>query len=104
MSEPREVFQPEVIGQIMSSPEFLTPERLAVAKQLSQALTRDPALLASIERTLQTQGIDLDQIAPTPSELASFGWTEQDIAMPGARNAAAAAAAGAAAILVPVKV
>src|SRR5262245_61916004 len=101
---PRRVLPPELILNIMSSSDLLTPERMEIAKQISDRLARDPELLASIERTMQAHGVVLNRLGRQPEELASFGWGEAIPPQITPRQAAAAAAAGAAAMLVPVPV
>jgi len=91
-------FQPVRLAQ-MTSLEFLTPERVAVVQELSHKLARDPELLASIERMLRENGVDLDRMMPEPAHLASFGWTDSDLArLPSPKQAAAAVGAAVAAV------
>lgn len=100
-----EEFEPEQIVEILaSSSELLTPERLEIAKRLSREFMRDPALMQTIERTLRANGADLNRVMPKREELASFGWTDEALALPSPKQAAAAAAAGAAAMIIPVPV
>jgi len=91
-------FQPVRLAQ-MTSLEFLTPERVAVVQELSHKLARDPELLASIERMIRENGVDLDRMMPEPAHLASFGWTDSDLArLPSPKQAAAAVGAAVAAV------
>ena len=95
---PPEAFDPEQIIRLMSSPQFLSPERAALVKQVSQRLARDPEFLNTMQRALEAQGADFDRLAPTPRQLETFGWPKGEADLVSAKHAAAAAAAGAAAL------
>jgi hypothetical protein len=63
-----------VIASGMSS-EFLTPDRLRLIRKISQELTRDPAMLAIMERLLRDYADDIRQVVPTERELELLGLT-----------------------------
>lgn len=86
----------------MMSAEHLTPERLALMREISDTLMRDPAFLKTVEAALETHAADVKEHAASEEELRSFGWStagvQPDI-VPAA--AAAALAPGAAALAAP---
>lgn len=87
----------ELLNRFMS-PEFQTGNRRELANRLKDEFMRDPTLLAEFERLLGAHGRGLAHVAPTPEELRSFGWTQDEaVACPAAVVAAAAATWAAAA-------
>jgi hypothetical protein len=88
---------PERLAQFTSL-NFLSPQRIELVKQLSLTLARDPELLASVERMLEANGASLERLTPRPSELASFGWSEDQVDLPSPKQAAAAVGAAVAAV------
>ena len=100
MSEkPEERIRLELLHKFMS-PEFQTPDRRKFANRMKDLFIKDPALLAAFEEQLFGEHVKaLNHVAPTPEELKSFGWSEEDgvAACPAAFAAAAATWAAAAA-------
>jgi hypothetical protein len=87
----------ELLNRFMS-PEFQHGNRAELANRLKDEFMRDPTLLAEFERLLGAHGRGLAHVAPTPEELRSFGWTQDEaMACPAAVVAAAAATWAAAA-------
>jgi len=76
------------------SPDFLTPERVALIRKISQEMARDPAILATMERLMRDYADDIRRVTPTEQELQSFGLT----GLRGTGDAAVAPVAAAAAV------
>jgi hypothetical protein len=93
-------FEPDQILDLLASRRLLNPERLEAARDLSRQLARDPELLASIERMIQTNAEVVNRFMPTREELRNVGFDDPELGMPSPKQAAAAAAAGAAALIV----
>ena len=99
---PSEIMSPEAFAQWMpfaTSPEVLTPERLALLKRMSDDLAQNPAFLRMIERMLADYGDEIYRISPSDADLSrgGFGWT----ARPGDPVVGIVPAAAAAALAPP---
>jgi hypothetical protein len=105
MSEPQLPLEPEDILDLMAQRRVLTPERLEIARGLSRQLARDPEMLASIERMLRANAVDINRYLPNPDDAGAVLFDDQtlgdgDELSITPKQTAAAAAAGAAAMLV----
>jgi hypothetical protein len=95
LTDPSEIMSPESFAKWMSfAVSSLTPERLALLREMSEDLAKDPPLLKRIERMLADYNDEIRQISPSQSELErfDFGWTRTDQAPELVPPAAAAAA------------
>jgi hypothetical protein len=103
--QPSELRPDVAFGRVSAlgmSPEFLTPERLALMKKISQNMSRDPAMLKVMESVFQDYADDIRRVVPTEKELESLGLTgfekSGDVVAIAPVAAAAAVAPGAAAM------
>jgi hypothetical protein len=91
--------------------EFLTPERLAlvkkdpqrmaIAREISKTLARNPAFMKSVEALDAKYEAEFKKIL-SPADVESFGWESTELKRPSPAAAVAAAAVLAAAAPVPV--
>jgi hypothetical protein len=105
MSETQSPLEPEDILDLMVQRRVLTPERLEIARGLSRQLARDPEMLASIERMLRANAVDINRYLPNRDDAGAVLFDQEtmgegDEASITPKQTAAAAAAGAAAMLV----
>jgi hypothetical protein len=95
LSALREFLTPERLALIKND-----PERVALVKEISKMLARNPAFMKSVESMSREQESEVKNLL-SPEDAKSFGW-EDALKPPSPAQAAAAAAILAAAIPVPV--
>jgi hypothetical protein len=81
---------------VTASPEFFTPERVALIRQISVSLARDPALLRNLEKIFREHADEIERVVPKEAELELLG-----LARPGAADPQLVAPAAAAAAVAP---
>lgn len=74
---PRNKLRPHnAYGRLTSlgaSPDFLTPERVALIRQISDDMSRNPAILALMETQLRDYADEIQRVLPTDEELKAIG-------------------------------
>jgi hypothetical protein len=76
--QPPQLQPDKAFGRVVAlgmTPEFLTPDRLALIQKVREDMARDPALLAVIERLSRDYADEIRRVQPTEQEIESLGLT-----------------------------